>query len=190
MSVSMFLGADFKSGRLWYQPCLVVLPGNVGFWGLSLALVATRGHGRLLDGAGPQKPLRRERSFLPAPSGGWMGALAGWAAPGGGCRERGCCAEPPRSPTAHKQAWKARSPQQQVQHEVRLCPAPKAAARSPQPELVVSRSQSPLPPVTWGGRVPPGPRSPVTSSPEGSGRQPGASPHREPAQPRRVPSGR
>ncbi|NXX33843.1 GA2L2 protein, partial [Nicator chloris] len=50
---------------------------------------------------------------------------------------------------SHKQAWKARSPQQQVQHEVRLCPAPRAAARSPQPALLVSRSQSPLPPVTW-----------------------------------------
>ncbi|NXS85218.1 GA2L2 protein, partial [Erpornis zantholeuca] len=50
---------------------------------------------------------------------------------------------------SHKQAWKARSPQQQVQHEVRLCPAPKAAARSPQTALLVSRSQSPLPPVTW-----------------------------------------
>ncbi|XP_031985439.1 GAS2-like protein 2 [Corvus moneduloides] len=91
---------------------------------------------------------------------------------------------------SHKQAWKARSPQQQVQHEVRLCPAPKAAARSPQPALLVSRSQSPLPPVTWGLRVPPGSRSPATPSPEGSGRQPGASLHQEPAQPRRVPSGR
>ncbi|XP_059721937.1 GAS2-like protein 2 [Haemorhous mexicanus] len=87
---------------------------------------------------------------------------------------------------SHKQAWKARSPQQQVQHEVQLCPA----ARSPQPALLVSRSQSPLPPVTWGGRVPPGPRAPATPSPEGSGRQPGASPHPEPAEPRRVPSGR
>ncbi|NWT24252.1 GA2L2 protein, partial [Cardinalis cardinalis] len=47
---------------------------------------------------------------------------------------------------SHKQAWKGRSPQQQVQHEVRLCPA----ARSPQPALLlVSRSQSPLPPVPW-----------------------------------------
>ncbi|NXS36406.1 GA2L2 protein, partial [Pomatostomus ruficeps] len=45
---------------------------------------------------------------------------------------------------SHKQAWKTRSPQQQVQHEVRLCPA-----RSPQPVLLVSRSQSPLSPVTW-----------------------------------------
>ncbi|NWW80847.1 GA2L2 protein, partial [Climacteris rufus] len=50
---------------------------------------------------------------------------------------------------SHKQAWKTRSPQQQVQHEVWLCPAPKAAASSPQPSLLVSRSQSPLPPVTW-----------------------------------------
>ncbi|XP_041338841.1 GAS2-like protein 2 [Pyrgilauda ruficollis] len=84
---------------------------------------------------------------------------------------------------SHKQAWKARSPQQQVQHEVRLCPA----ARSPQPALLVSRSQSPLPPVTWGARVPPASRCPATPSPEGSGRQPAASPHPEP---RRVPSGR
>uniref|UniRef100_A0A8C3QEX9 GAR domain-containing protein n=1 Tax=Cyanoderma ruficeps TaxID=181631 RepID=A0A8C3QEX9_9PASS len=91
---------------------------------------------------------------------------------------------------SHKQAWKARSPQQQVQHEVRLCPAPGAAARSPQPALLVSRSQSPLPPVTWGGRATPAPRCPVTPSPEGSGRRPGASPQREPAQPRRAPSGR
>ncbi|NXQ79761.1 GA2L2 protein, partial [Nyctibius grandis] len=51
---------------------------------------------------------------------------------------------------SHKQAWKARSPQQQVQHEVWLCPASKAAARGqPRPTLLVSRSQSPLPPVTW-----------------------------------------
>ncbi|XP_075025230.1 GAS2-like protein 2A [Calonectris borealis] len=92
---------------------------------------------------------------------------------------------------SHKQAWKTRSPQQQVQHEIWLCPASKAAARGqPQPTLLVSRSQSPLPPVTWGSRVPPGPRPPATPSPEGSGRPPGASPHREPVQPRRVPSGR
>ncbi|XP_030143720.2 GAS2-like protein 2 isoform X2 [Taeniopygia guttata] len=91
---------------------------------------------------------------------------------------------------SHKQGWKARSPQQPVQHEVRLCPAPRTA-RSPQPALLVSRSQSPLPPVTWGTRVTPGcPRCPATPSPEGSGRQPGASPHPEPAEPRRVPSGR
>ncbi|NXW02573.1 GA2L2 protein, partial [Fregetta grallaria] len=51
---------------------------------------------------------------------------------------------------SHKQAWKTRSPQQQVQHEICLCPASKAAARGqPQPALLVSRSQSPLPPVTW-----------------------------------------
>ncbi|NXT45610.1 GA2L2 protein, partial [Pluvianellus socialis] len=51
---------------------------------------------------------------------------------------------------SHKQALKARSPQQQVQHEVRLCPASKAAPRGqPQPALLVSRSQSPLPPVAW-----------------------------------------
>ncbi|XP_062363329.1 GAS2-like protein 2 [Cinclus cinclus] len=91
---------------------------------------------------------------------------------------------------SHKQACKARSPQQQVQHEVRLCPAPRAAARRPQPALLVSRSQSPLPPVTWGLRVPLGPRSPAPPSTEGSGRQQSASPHRQPEQPRRVPSGR
>ncbi|KAM6118594.1 GAS2-like protein 2A [Phoenicopterus ruber ruber] len=92
---------------------------------------------------------------------------------------------------SHKQALKTRSPQQQVQHEIRLCPASKAATRGqPQPTLLVSRSQSPLPPVAWGSRIPPGPRPPVTPSPEASGRPPGASPRREPAQPQRVPSGR
>lgn len=89
------VGLDASRGRFQerealVQPCLVVLPTNVGFWGLSLALVATRGHGRLLDGARPQKPLRRERSFLPAPSRGWMLRMAGWAAPGGGCRGQQC----------------------------------------------------------------------------------------------------
>ncbi|XP_014808618.1 PREDICTED: GAS2-like protein 2 [Calidris pugnax] len=88
---------------------------------------------------------------------------------------------------SHKQALKTRSPQQQVQHEVRLCPASKAATRGqPQPALLVSRSQSPLPPVTWGSRVP---RSPATPLPEGSGRPPGTSPHQEPRRPRATPSG-
>ncbi|XP_064533911.1 GAS2-like protein 2 [Pseudopipra pipra] len=92
---------------------------------------------------------------------------------------------------SHKQAWKTRSPQQQVQHEVWLCPASKAAApRGPQPTLLVSRSQSPLPPVTWGSRVPPRPQSPATPSPQNSGHPQGASPRRDPAQPRRVPPGR
>ncbi|XP_063197727.1 GAS2-like protein 2 [Chroicocephalus ridibundus] len=92
---------------------------------------------------------------------------------------------------SHKQALKTRSPQQQVQHEVRLCPALKAAPRGqPQPTLLVSRSQSPLPPVAWGSRIPQGPRSPASPLPEGSGRPPGASPRQEPAQPQRVPSGR
>ncbi|CAM9711244.1 unnamed protein product [Bubo scandiacus] len=92
---------------------------------------------------------------------------------------------------SHKQAWKTRNPQQQVQHEIWLCPASKVATRGqPQPALLVSRSQSPLPPVTWGSRVPPGPRSPATPLPEGSGRPPGASPRQEPAQPQRVPLGR
>ncbi|XP_032851489.2 GAS2-like protein 2 [Tyto alba] len=92
---------------------------------------------------------------------------------------------------SHKQAWKTRSPQQQVQHEIWLCPASKAAARGqPQPALLVSRSQSPLPPVTWGSRVPPGPRPPATPSLEASGHPPGANPRQEPAQPQRGPLGR
>ncbi|XP_027646855.2 GAS2-like protein 2 [Falco peregrinus] len=92
---------------------------------------------------------------------------------------------------SHKQAWKTRNPQQQVQHEIWLCPASKAAPRGqPPPALLVSRSQSPLPPVTWGPRAPPSPRPPATPSPEGSGRPPGASPRREPAEPQRVPSSR
>ncbi|NXD82869.1 GA2L2 protein, partial [Halcyon senegalensis] len=51
---------------------------------------------------------------------------------------------------SHKQAWQARSPRQQAQHEVWLYPASKAAARGrSQPELLVSRSQSPPAPVAW-----------------------------------------
>ncbi|KAI6074280.1 GAS2-like protein 2 isoform X2 [Aix galericulata] len=83
---------------------------------------------------------------------------------------------------AHKQHARSRPPQQ-VQHEVQLCKAPPAPGRG-QPSLLVSRSQSPLPPVAWGPRAPrPGPLRPATPSPA-------ASPRREPAQPRRVPSGR
>ncbi|NWS71573.1 GA2L2 protein, partial [Crotophaga sulcirostris] len=51
---------------------------------------------------------------------------------------------------SHKQALKTRMPQQQVQHEVQLCLASKVATHGqPQPTLLVHRSQSPLPPVTW-----------------------------------------
>ncbi|XP_071621054.1 GAS2-like protein 2 [Heliangelus exortis] len=90
---------------------------------------------------------------------------------------------------SHKQVWKSRSPQHQVQHEVWLSPASKVATRGqPQPTLLVSRSQSPLPPITWGSRVPSSPHRPATPLPEGSGHPRGASPH--PAQPRGVPSGR
>ncbi|XP_025919411.1 GAS2-like protein 2 [Apteryx rowi] len=96
---------------------------------------------------------------------------------------------------SHKQALKTGSAQRPVQHEIRLCPAPPAAGSSqPQPTVVVSRSQSPLPPVAWGTYVPPGratgrkPRS--SPSPEGSGRPPGPSPRREPPEPRKAPPGR
>ncbi|XP_061868007.1 GAS2-like protein 2 isoform X2 [Colius striatus] len=92
---------------------------------------------------------------------------------------------------SHKQAWKTKSPQQQVQHEICLCPASKVAARGQsQPTLLVNRSQSPLPPVAWAARVPPGPQPPATPSPEGSGHPLGTSPCQELLQPRRVPSGR
>ncbi|XP_021271038.1 GAS2-like protein 2 isoform X2 [Numida meleagris] len=78
---------------------------------------------------------------------------------------------------SHKQLSRTRPPQQPVQHEVRLCAAPPAPGRT-QPTLLVSRSQSPLPPVTW---TPHGhrhhPWTPTTPSPR-----------QEPAQPRRVPS--
>ncbi|XP_068021512.1 GAS2-like protein 2 [Melanerpes formicivorus] len=92
---------------------------------------------------------------------------------------------------SHKQAWRSRTPQQQVQHEVWLCPAPRAATRGPpRPSLLVSRSQSPLPPVTWGGRVTPGPRAPATPVPDGLGHPAGASPGQEVVQSQRVPLGR
>ncbi|NWJ08196.1 GA2L2 protein, partial [Crypturellus undulatus] len=49
---------------------------------------------------------------------------------------------------SHKQAPRAGSAQRPVQHEVRLCPPGSVPGRS-QPALVVSRAQSPLPPVAW-----------------------------------------
>ncbi|XP_065588252.1 GAS2-like protein 2 [Cyrtonyx montezumae] len=78
---------------------------------------------------------------------------------------------------SHKQLSRTKPPQQPVQHEVRLCAAPAAPGRT-HPTLLVSRSQSPLPPVTWpphGHRQ--RPWTPTTPSPR-----------QEPAQPRRVPS--
>lgn len=184
-------GAVCRSGRLRYHDASVALLENVWFWGLSSALVATRGHGRLLDGAGPQKyPLRGAQVCTSILRELDAERRLGGLQPGVGAMDRG--AEPlPIFPAAHKQAWKTRSPQQQVQHEICLCPASKAATRGQsQPLLLVSRSQSPLPPVAWGSRAPPGSRPPTSPSPEGSGCLPGASPRREPAQPRRVPSGR
>ncbi|KAM9370670.1 GAS2-like protein 2A [Phaethornis superciliosus] len=92
---------------------------------------------------------------------------------------------------SHKQAWKSRSLQHQVQHEVWLSPASKVATRGQsQPTLLVSRSQSPLPPIAWGSRIPSAPHRPATPSPEGSAHQRGASPRQDPWQPRGVPSGR
>ncbi|NWX97860.1 GA2L2 protein, partial [Nothoprocta ornata] len=49
---------------------------------------------------------------------------------------------------SHKQASRAGSAQPQVQHEVRLCPSAPGPGRA-QPALLVSRAQSPLPPVAW-----------------------------------------
>lgn len=106
---------------------------------------------------------------------GWVGCTWGWV-------QRIGVLIHPVFPAAHKQAWKSKSPQQPVQHEIHLCPAPQTCGQ-PQPRLLVSRSQSPLPPVTWGSRVPSGPHSPATPSL-------GDSPRREPARPQRVPLGR
>ncbi|XP_019400923.1 PREDICTED: GAS2-like protein 2 isoform X3 [Crocodylus porosus] len=55
---------------------------------------------------------------------------------------------------SHKQALKMASPQRlqamQVQHEIKVCLASKTDhSNKPQPTLIVSRSQSPLPPVEW-----------------------------------------
>ncbi|XP_025892757.1 GAS2-like protein 2 [Nothoprocta perdicaria] len=94
---------------------------------------------------------------------------------------------------SHKQASRAGSAQPQVQHEVLLCPPAPGPGRA-QPALLVSRAQSPLPPVAWGTYVPPGraaghrPRS--SPSPERAGRTPVPSAHREPSEPRRALPGR
>ncbi|KYO25090.1 GAS2-like protein 2 isoform A [Alligator mississippiensis] len=55
---------------------------------------------------------------------------------------------------SHKQALKMANPQRlqamQVQHEIKVCLASKTDnSDKPQPTLIVSRSQSPLPPVEW-----------------------------------------
>ncbi|XP_067393786.1 GAS2-like protein 2 [Emydura macquarii macquarii] len=55
---------------------------------------------------------------------------------------------------SHKQALKLTSPQRrqsiQVQHEIKVCPTPRTDnPKKPQATLIVSRSQSPLPPVEW-----------------------------------------
>lgn len=133
----------------------------------------------------PRSPFAQLRTSIPGDrllSDGGVGCTRNWV------HWTRVTSQPPPLPvfrTAHKQAWKTRSPPQQVQHEVWLCPASKAAACGQrQPTLLVSRSQSPLPPVTWGSRVPASPQTPASPSLEG------ASPRQEPAEPRRVPSGK
>uniref|UniRef100_A0A674K8B4 Growth arrest specific 2 like 2 n=1 Tax=Terrapene triunguis TaxID=2587831 RepID=A0A674K8B4_9SAUR len=76
-----------------------------------------------------------------------------------------------------------------VQHEIKVCPTPRTDnPKKPQPTLIVSRSQSPLPPVEWRTYTPQSlrtswkPRS--SASPESTRLRP----PREQSEPRRVPS--
>ncbi|XP_026512364.1 GAS2-like protein 2 [Terrapene carolina triunguis] len=96
---------------------------------------------------------------------------------------------------SHKQAVQLTSPQRlqaiQVQHEIKVCPTPRTDnPKKPQPTLIVSRSQSPLPPVEWRTYTPQSlrtswkPRS--SASPESTRLRP----PREQSEPRRVPSAR
>ncbi|CAM4651052.1 unnamed protein product [Lepidochelys olivacea] len=101
---------------------------------------------------------------------------------------------------SHKQAVKLTSPQRlqaiQVQHEIKVCPTPRTDnPKKPQPTLIVSRSQSPLPPVEWRTYTP---QSLSTSRKLRSSPSPDSTskkdsrlrPLREQSEPRRVPSAR
>ncbi|KAM9117646.1 GAS2-like protein 2 [Pangshura tecta] len=101
---------------------------------------------------------------------------------------------------SHKQAVKLTSPQRlqavQVQHEIKVCPTPRTDnPKKPQPTLIVSRSQSPLPPVEWRTYTP---QSFSTSqklrssaSPERTSKKDSwLRAPREQSEPRRVPSAR
>ncbi|KAG6937648.1 growth arrest specific 2 like 2 [Chelydra serpentina] len=101
---------------------------------------------------------------------------------------------------SHKQAVKLTSPQRlqalQVQHEIKVCPTPRTDnPKKPQPTLIVSRSQSPLPPVEWRTYTP---QSLSTSRKLRSSASPDSTskkdsrlrPRREQSEPRRVPSAR
>ncbi|XP_061461137.1 GAS2-like protein 2 [Rhineura floridana] len=104
---------------------------------------------------------------------------------------------------SHKQALKMGSPQKvqatQVQHEItaRLTPR-KNNPHKPQPALIVTRSQSPLPPVEWrtytlhsqgtGGKVPPSSSSPPNNGGRSDRKTAGLLISPEPSEHRRVPS--
>uniref|UniRef100_A0A8C3S5U7 GAS2-like protein 2 n=1 Tax=Chelydra serpentina TaxID=8475 RepID=A0A8C3S5U7_CHESE len=84
----------------------------------------------------------------------------------------------------------------QVQHEIKVCPTPRTDnPKKPQPTLIVSRSQSPLPPVEWRTYTP---QSLSTSRKLRSSASPDSTskkdsrlrPRREQSEPRRVPSAR
>lgn len=149
----------FQEREALVQPCLVVLPGNVGVWGLSLALVATRGHGRLLDGAGPQKPLCRERRFLPAPPGGctlsdgWVGCTRGWVQGTG-------LLSPPRCPHSSQTSVESAEPAAASAARGPAVPGPEGGR--PQPPARAAGQPLPEPPAPrhLGGPCPPRPAVP------------------------------
>uniref|UniRef100_K7G551 Growth arrest specific 2 like 2 n=1 Tax=Pelodiscus sinensis TaxID=13735 RepID=K7G551_PELSI len=99
---------------------------------------------------------------------------------------------------SHKQLVKLTSPQRltaiQVQHEIKVCPTPRTDnPKKPHPTMIVSRSQSPLPPVEWRTYTPPS-LNPSwklhsSSSPESATRKDsGLRLPREQSKPRKVPS--
>ncbi|XP_075761041.1 GAS2-like protein 2 [Pelodiscus sinensis] len=101
---------------------------------------------------------------------------------------------------SHKQLVKLTSPQRltaiQVQHEIKVCPTPRTDnPKKPHPTMIVSRSQSPLPPVEWRTYTPPS-LNPSwklhsSSSPESATRKDsGLRLPREQSKPRKIPSGR
>lgn len=162
-------GARLQEPEASLPRCLVALLGNVWVWGLSLALVATRGHGRLLDGARPQKPLCRERGFAPACPGGLdVDGWLGWAAPGGDVRGTGvlssclCVVHPPFSPQLTNKPGKTGPPSSKCSMRSGCArPRRQMPMASPGPRCWSAARRAPCPPLPGG---------PV--SPRASGHQP------------------
>lgn len=139
----------------------------------------------------PKNILCGEHRFAPASSGswmlsdGWVGCSRGWV------QWTGVLNPSPFSPQLTNKPGKPGAPSSKCSmRSVCARPRRQPPVASPSPCCWSAAHRAPCPPWPGGPVPPPGSRPPTSPSPEGSGCLPGASPRREPAQPRRVPSGR